>query len=202
MLPRKAREVLTALSRIIESAGLVADEARPRAAAHESGHALVAWSSIHVSKVTGARLRGSGDGTVHYDIRSDTYLHSVAWDATAIGLAGLAGEIAAFGTVRSGDAEDDLVKARADVERIVAGGWARPWAAVPGVGLDIGAMFASPPSPAVSTVLRECYLRARAVILQRPDLFTLLQRELLERGEIDAVGIERLLGPRPWAAFR
>lgn len=175
---------------------------RARAAAHEAGHALVAWSSMHVSRVKGARLRGLGDGTVNFDIRDYEHLHSAAWDAAVISLAGLAGEIVAFGSVRSGDSEDDLLKARETAGRIASGEWRRPWTAVPGEGLDIAAMFESPPSADVASVLRQCYLRARHLIVQRSDLFERLRRELLSRGEIDEDGIARLLGPRPWATIR
>lgn len=200
MLPKNAQRLFALIAKAADAAGLELGQSRVRAAAHESGHALVAWSSMHVSRVTGARLKGIGGGMVNYDIRA--FLRSAAWDATAIGLAGLAGEIVAFGTVRSGDSENDLVKARTNAQRIVDGGWARPWVAVPGAGLDIGAMFESPPSTAVAETLRACYLRARGTILQRPDLFKRLQQELLARGEIDAAGIERLLGPRPWTTLR
>jgi hypothetical protein len=215
-MARKARELITFVSQTARDAAAdyfapvtwvvrrvtgTADP-RERAAAHEAGHALAAWSSIHVSCVTGARLRGIGSGSVNFDIRDAATLHSAAWDATMISLAGLAGEIIAFGNVRSGDAEDDLITAREAAERIIAGRWARPWQDIDGKGLDIGAMFIEPPSPAVSETLRQCYLRARSVVTQRPDLFSALRDELLLRGEIDADGIKRLLGERPWATFR
>lgn len=202
MLTKNAQWLFTLIAKAADEAGVELGQARVRAAAHESGHALVAWSSMHVAGVTGARLRGIGNGAVNYDIRSDAFDRSVAWDATAISLAGLAGEAVVFRSVRSRDSEDDLLKALAAARRIVEGGWARPWTAVPGAGLDIGAMFASPPEADIAATLRQCYLRARGVILQRPDLFKRLQRELLARGALDADDIDRLLGPRPWATFR
>lgn len=202
VLPKNAKRLFTLIAKAADGAGLELGQSRVRAAAHESGHALAAWSSIHVVRVTGARLQGPGNGMVRFDMVDAKSRGGAAWDRVMIGLAGLAGEILTFGSVRSADAEYDLTAARDDAARIVAGGWQRPWSPTDGRGLDIGAMFAEPPTPAVRETLGECYRRARVVILHRPDLFGMLQRELLRHGEIDADGIVKLLGDRPWARLR
>src|SRR5687768_4009469 len=83
-----------------------------RTAAHETGHAIMAWVSPSVLRITEVTIDASEDrGVVRFDrtpIRNA--LHR--WDSIAIGLGGIAGEGIAFGNVKAGGCMSDLHRAR------------------------------------------------------------------------------------------
>jgi ATP-dependent Zn protease len=174
-----------------------------RTAAHEAGHAILAWISPSVVRIKQVTIDAEDGGVVSFDrteIRNELHV----WDSMAIGLAGIAGEGIAFGCVKASGCGSDLRRARSWAEELSAEGDAMasfPWKEADAAAstLDIGAMFAEPPSPAVAAVLNKAYRRSKAIVGLRRDKFDALRRLLLERRTLTSDEVESVLGPRPWA---
>lgn len=177
-----------------------------RVAAHEAGHAALAWTSpftVRVAEVTIA-ARGEAGGLTIYHASCDPHAATgprgigALWYTTAINLGGIAGELLTHDKVRSGHSAPDLREARAHAERIVAlgGAAACPWPATDEPRLDVAAMFVDRPPQEVERVLSASYARARSVLLRDRARFDALVALLLARETVVEREMEQALGPR------
>ncbi|HTM68726.1 MAG TPA: hypothetical protein VL426_05505 [Candidatus Binatia bacterium] len=174
-----------------------------RTAAHEAGHAILAWVSPNVSRLTAVTLDDKdGDAVVRFD-RRPLVTPADRWDSIVIALAGIAGEGRAFGSIKAWGAGRDLHRARLWAEELAAAGdpmaawlWEEPRAAST---LDVGAMYKDRPSPLACDVLNKGFRRAKDVIALRPDKFDALRAALRQRRSLTHDEVGALLGPRPWS---
>lgn len=173
------------------------------AAAHEAAHAIVARccpSTTYVESVTvlPRMLDGASTAGLTVYARSTANLVAVQWDYLATNLAGLAGEAFLHRTANSRGAAADLQEARAAAVKILAmGAGVPPWPAPPpGPVLDVGAMFATRPEPAVCDVLNAGYRRARHLLTTHEHAFVTLAAVLLERGTLTLDELTPYLPPR------
>ncbi len=172
-----------------------------RVAAHEAGHALVAWLSPQVISVTGVSL---DEGKTHF-----TLIGAAGADGlfahTIICLAGMAGEIADFGNARSGPSASALMAARGLAESLSRlAGWPdcvhRSLLSYPGTtGLDLRAAFGDRLRADVRHLLAAAYRMAKGRIDDGRDGFDRLINALLSKRTLDRAGVAALFGPRLWA---
>lgn len=174
-----------------------------RTAAHEAGHAILAWVSPKVIRLTTVTMDDEdGDAVVRFD-RKELRTNADLWDSITIGLAGIAAEGLAFESVKAGGARRDLERAAKWAEGLAASGdplATFPFAEPKAISrLDIGRLYETRPSPLACDVLNLAYRRAKDVIAMRPDKFDALRTLLRERRTLDPSEVEAVLGPRPWA---
>jgi hypothetical protein len=176
---------------------------RERAAAHEAGHAIVAWRSQFVLRVECVYLEGNSGWTVcEY-----CYRHSRAiaayWHRIAIDLAGLAGEMFVYHRSWSTEATGDLLDAKKLAERLLRERPPRrgkpprlPWRNGIGVPkLDVTAPIKPPPEPNVVFVMNACYRKARYLIGQNAAPFMSIMNGLLRFDRLEYDALVRLIGP-------
>jgi ATP-dependent Zn protease len=172
-----------------------------RAAVHEAGHALSAWFSPFVRSLDRISLIEPSGAITGYSVsRAEVVSPSrtFRWTRAAIALGGIAGELAALGVAKTKGAEPDLLAARADAEALAADAGMDhcPWQETGTSSLDIGLMFATPPSPDARSILNVCHLRNKRIIAENRMLFEAVVAELLVRRSLEPVDIERIFGKR------
>ncbi len=175
-----------------------------RIAAHETGHALVAWLSPLVLEVTGVSI---SEGKTRYAVVGNG---GGDWLFTQLVVcaAGMAGEIAVFGSARSGPSASDLAAARGLAESLARQpGWPdyvyRSLASYPGeTGLDLRAAFSDRLRSDVRQLLSAAYRFARGRINDNRAGFDRLMDALLRRRELGKDDVTALFGPRLWAPIR
>jgi len=187
---------------------------RRRVAAHEAGHALLAWTSPYVTEVGHITLdirrlwpdRMILSGLTAYSVpisaAGDPRHH---WNQIVIGLGGMAGEAFLLGSVKSLGCAVDLAGAKGYAELIVRrhGGKSLDWLPWPDPdagrrpALDLGKMFTDALDPTVRGVLNACYRRARTGVVLYPDKLAAVMNALMASDRLDNDCLERLMGPRP-----
>jgi len=169
-----------------------------RAAAHEAGHALVAWLSPLIKSVISARWTGEVGKVTCKRHSGHPYFD---WDNLASTLAGFAGEMYLFGRTRTAGQKRDLAKAR-DIARKLCATCDSPmkmrlWscddtAAAP----DFSRIFTSGISTVENAIMASAYRRAYELISLHGHKFRILVEALGQRGEIDTKGLEAILGKK------
>lgn len=170
-----------------------------RKAAHEAGHAVVAWSCTMVQTVHEVTIAAPDGGYVKY---ADAYRPSehtdARWCDTVIALAGVAGEVAVYGRVRSGPASADLRCAMEHARQL--SGVAPPWrldaVTRSAVVLPFDAMFEEPPSREQIAVLRHAYLIARHILCVRDPSHRHLMVTLHAKRVLNEEDLTGVLGTR------
>lgn len=174
-------------------------------AAHEAGHAILAWVSPHVVHIAFVTIVPAGNSVGGVQATS---LYSLPdWDEITQALAGMAATDHAFGILGTQGEQADLTKARTHAEALAATcGDAMPtppWS-TPDIAatVDVGTLFRERPSDISCAILNAGYRHAKAVIASRPDAFRALAALLRVRLTLDEQDVESVLGPRPWAPYR
>jgi len=169
-----------------------------RTAAHEAGHALLAWHSRYVVSVQEAHMTPFCGKTIYAMLQCPNQAEML-WDHVTIGLAGIAAEVIAFRNVRSGTCVSDLRDARDRAEELIQRCRRPnpPWPDdAPPSSIDIGLMFSPPPDYEIRLILNVSYRRARSVIMRRAAEFDRLRSELRQRSILDTAALNDILGPR------
>ncbi len=172
-----------------------------RAAVHESGHTLLGWFSLYAKNVQSVIIHGDGGGATHFASRIDR--PAACWDMIVVVLAGVAAEMAVFGSGGRG-AKKDFETARTFAQKIIAEESARvpavcPWKHIKmDKSLDFRTVFSPAPSKRECEILRICYDRARSLLLTHCAVLDKLTAELDKKGSLTEADLLRLLGPRPW----
>jgi hypothetical protein len=176
-------------------------------AVHEAGHALVAWASPSVARVTRlvlyrhesvrVRLRGELVAGVCFFEWKPMSERFVLWDDATHRLGGIAAELSRFSRARSGPSRDDLVLARESVSKVMSLAYEPPWTPPPLVGKGVSRMIRGL-DPSVAFGLDACYARARHLVDLHRSRLERLAVSLYTYGELEEAQISDLLGPRPW----
>lgn len=171
-------------------------------AAHEAGHAIVAWYSGIVKSVTHVTV-STRSGTTHLTIPPRKLLSPTDeyWADLVISLAGIAGQFQRGHSLYGPNAAADLLAAR-EMARVIALRYDAVESALPvsTEGRDtISRMYTEPPSAAERHVLESGYLKARFLLsVYRPEHWS-VTTWLLSRGSMTEHELASLLGPRPAA---
>jgi hypothetical protein len=144
----------------------VIDTPETRRAVHEAGHGIVVLRCTLVSEIQHVTIEevpksASKNPHISYRIRSE----EVPWCALVISLAGMAGEMMAFSTSRSGTSRHDLTEARDAVREILKSPHRLPpWPPLTTPWPDFAAMFSYPLQAEEVAILRAAYAKARAIL--------------------------------------
>lgn len=193
------KKILQGLSQVVSPS----DEDTNRTRVHESGHAIVAWSSTYVrniSQISTVRHTHKGQsGFVHMHI-DDLGTLDALWSEAAITLAGVAAEGIVVGSLRTLSAQKDLLHARDLAERLIRMGASpteTPWPSFThSCKVDIAQMFVSKPTLPVSRILNLAYHKARQVITARRNACDRLIAELESTPTLREADITKLFGKR------
>ena len=169
--------------------------------AHEAGHIVNAWLSPFVAQLEGLTFKPGHNARFSFTGRQMRRAID-DWYRLTITLGGLAGEIFVFGNFRSANSSSDLEQARVEAERIVAQDTRAPWTLVVGAWhLPFEQMYRRPLSPAVTSVMVECYRKARKTIHDCQDAFARASKAVDGRRNMTGPELNQLFGPRPWAGL-
>ena len=177
-----------------------------RIAAHEAGHALLAWRSPYVTKVAEVSLlRGR---TTFFQVLGDS--PDLLFDQIVIRLAGIAGELAVFGKYRPKGGVTDVVSAREWAEALAEHDDYSLWRlrrlieAKPGPEgrpdvptLDHEALFPGLARDIVWGILDRAYIAAWDGIKAADDAHARAMRALIENDRLDRSDLYAIFGPRP-----
>lgn len=166
-----------------------------RAAVHEAGHAVAAWSCTLVREMPEVLVRKEGSGHVQIAYFS---LEEPAerWCYLAILLAGAAAETTIFKKGRSAGAASDLRTALEQARAI--GSAPPPWKTIKdGKSIDFARIFREPLSPEVLGVLVQGYRMSKKLVLRkgRKPFHQTISR-LLVSGRVSEKQLEEILGSR------
>ena len=171
-----------------------------RIAAHEAGHALLAWLSPYVAAVHRVSL---DLGVTIYSARPKPTAEFV-FDAAVIHLAGLAGEEAVFGDYHQNPSSSDLLGARNNAETLPKHpGWvdlvsrARERHA-PHCEHNLAAIYPRRVSLDARIILNTAHGAALGQVLEFRAAHGRLMQALIEKRELDQGDIASLMGPRFW----
>jgi len=173
-----------------------------RVATHEVGHLIALWACPFAIDIIEARVDERGDGEVLWTFPShDT--KNLLWSRLVIGLAGIAAELAVYGTFRSGHSKADLSRAREVAETLAMMGSVAPsWMADgPSPELPFEQVFAEPLRFNEIRLLQAAYGKARALILARPEVRDRLALRLAKTRRLSCEDIAAELGPRVTVAL-
>lgn len=188
------------LNDLLRGLGVATPEEHRRTCVHESGHVIVAWSSTYVTNIKMISVdRDCNSG--YTDLRRlELDSQHALWSKITIDLAGIAAEGIVLGSLRTAEAEDDLLKARASAEQLVAmanSPLTTPWPAFAHTSkVNIANTFVCRPSLPVSRVLNLAYHKARQIITARRDSCNRLIAELHAKPVLHEQDLSRLFGKR------
>lgn len=166
-----------------------------RAAVHEAGHVVAAWSCTFVREMPEVlvRMEGSGHVQIAYFNIGET---DERWCYLAILLAGAAAEATIFKKGRSAGAASDLRAALAEAKAI--GDALPPWKEIKaGRSIDFVRLFRERLDPKVLAVLVQGYRMSKQLVLRkkaRP--FHQTVSMLLISGRASEAQLEKILGSR------
>lgn len=174
-----------------------------RAACHEAGHALVAWDSQFVERVTSVSIATAGGGEVLRS-RSSRHTTTMLWDDMVIALAGIAGEAEMLQTIFTQEARGDLNKALTSAkelaahERTIKATCLTPWEPSYVTLTDVTEFYQDTPlSPPERRILNHAFQRAMQLTRRGRSRLETLMRALRKRRMLDTADLRKLLGPRP-----
>jgi hypothetical protein len=166
-----------------------------RAAVHEAGHVVAAWSCTFVRNMPEVLVRMEGSGHVqiaYFNIGKP----DERWCYLAILLAGAAAEATIFKKGRSAQAASDLRAALAEAKAI--GDASPPWKPIEtGASIDFVRLFQEPLDPKVLGVLVQGYrMSKRLVLRKRARPFHQTVSMLIASGRASEAQLEKILGSR------
>jgi len=178
---------------------------RWRTAAHEAGHAIVAWLSPFVGEIelveidtvwpwTSGRIKYSWNGRF-------PPIPAKLWDQMALKLAGMAGEIAGANRAASRGNCPDFNGALRIAEQLSRGGPENgcPWDILDQPGrIDFEKVFGCSEQRLID-ILNLGYRRARLLIQDNRPTFDKLRRRLFWKKRLSGADLAAILGSRPWA---
>lgn len=169
------------------------DTLETRLAVHEAGHGIVILRCTLVRSVEQITIEGETPYVSYYLLGED-----VPWCALAISLAGMAGEMMTFRSMRSGTSLHDLQKARELAGRILkASHQVPPWPWVTtDRSPDFAAMFSEPLHPDEAMILRLGYAKARAILTEHAGAHGYLAAMLLSHRTVSSETLTRWFGHR------
>jgi ATP-dependent Zn protease len=167
-------------------------------AVHEAGHAVTAWACTMVQRIDRIDLDADEGrrGITVYDYFSHDS-DDALWCSIVIGLGGVAAELMVDGKVRSGPAENDLLKARQTAAKLCARGVdTPPWGDHGHVrSLPLEKMYTTL-STGERQVLDHAYRMARALVWTYRPGHTRLVKILLAERKVSEIAVVKALGPR------
>jgi cell division protease FtsH len=169
-------------------------------AAHEAGHALVAWLSPAIESVQGTGWERLPDGTSKASVRFAHRKPATAftiWEISAISAAGMAAEVITHGRFGTRSCRGDLTAMRDASLHLTKGGKilpVAPWQTSP---LDVvppfERYFRSAIAPLTAAVMRTFFLRAYGRILEHRGAYERLRTALIVKIELTTAEIEAAL---------
>lgn len=167
-----------------------------RSAAHEAGHAVVAWASPYVRQIERVWIDSNGGRVAYTASRASTV--AASWYALTIALGGIAGEAIVVRSFRSYDARKDLSEAIDLARKIAASGpHSTPWDGdePPADGFDVGRVYTNLDAR-TRRVLNLAYARAKGVIRRDKARFDTITLCLLESRTLEAKALTGIFGLR------
>jgi hypothetical protein len=165
-------------------------------AAHEAGHAVVAWAfGFEVVEVSAVPIPG-GSYVRWWSLRNAHSEETVDWGSAVITIGGIAGQFKCGVPARGAEVADDLYRARRSIEALLIK--RLDFAMI--IHHDttrlnqLSRMFHDPPTGAVRHLLESAYVDARATLARFHDEFLALQLALLLFKRLDAWEFRFLLG--------
>jgi ATP-dependent metalloprotease FtsH len=209
------QDFLDAVDRVVggleKRSKLITGTEKRTIAFHEAGHALVSWMLQYASPLVKVTIvpRGQSLGAAWYlpEERHITTTEQIT-DEMCAALGGRAAEDIVFGQISTG--------ALSDLEKVTKQAFAM--VTVYGLNEKIGnrsfynadnnSMFTKPYSEATAQIIDEeigkiiekAYATARAILVEHKDKLTSLAGRLLEKEVLFREDLEKILGPRPFAA--
>ncbi len=173
-----------------------------RIAAHEAGHAVVAWHTRSVLEFRGVYLRHSAfDGNAATLYRFVHHPPLSFWEITAIKFGGMAGVLVGLNDFSMEGAQTDLESAVAEVQALVHlhPDTECPWRLPkkqrgPVVEVSVDGRE----NDRINAVLAACFTHARRTIMRNRAMFTQLIGELVCRKRLTGRQLEKLFGAREW----
>lgn len=175
---------------------------RKSIAAHEAGHAILAWFCKSLTLVE-LRVGGTRNHVIFSTLNPVTA--ELAWDNLLAVIGGVAGQFRARLTAHGSESGRDLEQARRLAESIVIQLVLRGVPVSVAFPIDvsdratISRMFHDEPSKPVRHVLEAAYLKARLVLRVYDIEFSALRRALRFRDHFTAREVEFLIGRSPAA---
>jgi ATP-dependent Zn protease len=174
------------------------------AAAHESGHCLVAWFSSYVKAVNSVDIVGDdvagGKTDATFAIGTELSVDT-GWDILAYSMAGMAGELVRHGRFRTGNAAGDIASSLDVAEQILrvhAFKLIQKRFPPKEIGPDFEEYLSGPISDEAVQMLNFAFIEAKRRIRERHATFVRLEQALLARESLDREALESLLGERFW----
>lgn len=180
---------------------LVGGEEASITAAHEAGHALLAYLSPAIERVRGTVLlrdeeADTGRVRVLFDHRLPVTAYTL-WEYQATSSAGIAAELITHLRFKTRPARGDLDAMKAGAQAIVAGSPGRPCSPWPAPGEakapPFGRYFKDPPDEHATEVMRLGYLRARELILKHRGPYERLRTAMIAKIELSGDEIAEAL---------
>jgi hypothetical protein len=185
------------------SRAVVPDTFEARVAVHETGHLVVAWSSIHIDKVLRVSIEGAGgkpgdvagNVAVHYDARFMDTTSGFWWELVLM-LGGAAAEMMTFGSAVGHTR--DIERAHVVSEQLAKNGLIMadaPFTTLRGKKIGLPIMEGS---AAGIALIRSAFTYAWATIERRQSAFDRLVSMLLAKKVLSEEDVKSVLGSR-WA---
>lgn len=166
-----------------------------RAAVHEAGHVVTAWSCSRVDAVSDVQIQ-YGSGQTRYQHRFANEGDSI-WCQLVLYMAGPAAEAMVYRRWRSLGSASDLDLARSCAEKLSRLGCTKsPWSSAPASSADLAAAFRSPMGKAESDVLRRGFTEAQRVVTAHGPAFYKIVGALLQRRSLAAADLAAYLPNR------
>ena len=179
-----------------------------RAAVHEVGHALTAWTGhpyvTSINKITIEDSIGSGMVLYTRSGHKNSAKIDLLWCECMVNLGGIAAEMVRYKKTRSGPAARDLENARDNAKRIVKLGGTdnAPWdtaevARLADTPFDVSKMLRSIKSGTPEAqVMNRAYDRAKFLIMTNEKTRARLLEALLRHGTMGPAEVKAVLGAR------
>lgn len=174
-----------------------------RVAAHEAGHAVVAWFSRTVIRVLDVRLGPPRSGVYGLTVSAQKLDSPLAyWEAVAISMAGLAGERFGLRSTAVSGAEGDVTTACVIAGKLVAieDAFSSPFPVVRApADLPFTITIGEGTDPRIGGVITAGYAEAARMIKAHRAEYMRLVGELVCRRRVKEHAFIRMFGDRPWA---
>lgn len=202
LVGRRSAPVEVVVQSAPRSEGKIRNLVEYRAAVHEAGHAVCAWSNPYTSSIDRVTIDAGalGEGFVLYSSAVST--PASIWYRLVVHLGGLAGESVEFdGRMRSGTARSDLLKAKEDaLELVQLESLDPPWPEPAGLeegDFDMAQMFRSVEAGSpVAVVLSVAFKRAKHVVERDRSRAQAVAAKLAADGVLERADIRAIFGRR------
>jgi ATP-dependent Zn protease len=175
-----------------------------RVAIHEAGHTITGWYHPYVAEFPRITIDDGriGEGFVMF-ARGGGERPDALWCDIAVHLGGIAAEVLEFKKFRSGHAESDLVKAKANALKLVERGELTPPWSEPTEPDDFNlAKVFGEIDEKTARVLDLAYARAKYLVSRDERRLDIVAAALMEKGVLTNADLRKLLGWRRPTFFR